>query len=107
MTMIDKDNVFFFFSSRRRHTRYWRDWSSDVCSSDLANLAPALIPVQASFKILGSTFFNCLKAVIAICFIIGKVFLAPALNLAYSWFGFTFLILFSASFSIISIGERF
>src|SRR5258707_5409805 len=23
------------FSSRRRHTRYWRDWSSDVCSSDL------------------------------------------------------------------------
>src|SRR3712207_3263348 len=29
------DNNFFFFSSRRRHTRYWRDWSSDVCSSDL------------------------------------------------------------------------
>src|SRR5947209_475398 len=28
---------FFFFSSRRRHTRYWRDWSSDVCSSDLYN----------------------------------------------------------------------
>src|SRR3712207_978628 len=27
--------MFFFFSSRRRHTRYWRDWSSDVCSSDL------------------------------------------------------------------------
>src|SRR3712207_8081391 len=27
----------FFFSSRRRHTRYWRDWSSDVCSSDLSN----------------------------------------------------------------------
>src|SRR3712207_7740138 len=26
----------FFFSSRRRHTRYWRDWSSDVYSSDLA-----------------------------------------------------------------------
>src|SRR3712207_4471258 len=24
-----------FFSNRRRHTRYWRDWSSDVCSSDL------------------------------------------------------------------------
>src|SRR3712207_1315373 len=30
---------FFFFSSRRRHTRYWRDWSSDVCSSDLLNVA--------------------------------------------------------------------
>src|SRR3712207_9449011 len=27
-----------FFSSRRRHTIYWRDWSSDVCSSDLAPL---------------------------------------------------------------------
>src|SRR5438067_8017098 len=27
---------FFFFSSRRRHTRSKRDWSSDVCSSDLA-----------------------------------------------------------------------
>src|SRR3712207_7204578 len=25
----------FVFSSRRRHTRYWRDWSSVVCSSDL------------------------------------------------------------------------
>src|SRR5215203_6491268 len=30
--------IFFFFSSRRRHTRYWRDWSSDVCSSDLEHV---------------------------------------------------------------------
>src|SRR5207249_8685248 len=28
-------HLFFFFSSRRRHTRSKRDWSSDVCSSDL------------------------------------------------------------------------
>src|SRR5256886_8708238 len=28
-------HVFFFFSSRRRHTRFDCDWSSDVCSSDL------------------------------------------------------------------------
>src|SRR5437763_6914232 len=28
-------SCFFFFSSRRRHTRYIGDWSSDVCSSDL------------------------------------------------------------------------
>src|SRR5882762_10620024 len=28
-------SVFFFFSSRRRHTRFKCDWSSDVCSSDL------------------------------------------------------------------------
>src|SRR6266542_1814702 len=30
---------FFFFSSRRRHTRCYRDWSSDVCSSDLPERA--------------------------------------------------------------------
>src|SRR5207245_3570741 len=29
---------FFFFSSRRRHTRCYRDWSSDVCSSDLRRI---------------------------------------------------------------------
>src|SRR5207248_6400840 len=29
-------SVLFFFSSRRRHTRSYGDWSSDVCSSDLA-----------------------------------------------------------------------
>src|SRR5690348_18448298 len=29
--------VFFFFSSRRRHTRWTGDWSSDVCSSDLVS----------------------------------------------------------------------
>src|SRR2546428_8591034 len=29
---------FFFFSSRRRHTRSDRDWSSDVCSSDLSDM---------------------------------------------------------------------
>src|SRR3712207_8402278 len=38
--------VFFFFSSRRRHTRYWRDWSSDVCSSDLQSEDDALRATQ-------------------------------------------------------------
>src|SRR3712207_9353464 len=37
---------FFFFSSRRRHTRYWRDWSSDVCSSDLSATAAALLDLD-------------------------------------------------------------
>src|SRR6266852_7509751 len=32
--------LFFFFSSRRRHTRCYRDWSSDVCSSDLQGPRP-------------------------------------------------------------------
>src|SRR5258707_9733939 len=31
---------FFFFTSRRRHTRYWGDWSSEVCSSDLDQPTP-------------------------------------------------------------------
>src|SRR5690606_40847026 len=35
---VDKFFVFFFFSSRRRHTRFSRDWSSDVCSSDLGGI---------------------------------------------------------------------
>src|SRR3989442_8064117 len=35
---------FFFFSSRRRHTRCGRDWSSDVCSSDLERLHRTLAP---------------------------------------------------------------
>src|SRR5882757_2705473 len=34
----------FFFSSRRRHTRYWRDWSSDECSSDLGRAAAIAAP---------------------------------------------------------------
>src|SRR5207245_6683220 len=37
---VDTVFFFFFFSSRRRHTRCYRDWSSDVCSSDLVILAP-------------------------------------------------------------------
>src|SRR5690606_39681918 len=36
----------FFFSSRRRHTRFSRDWSSDVCSSDLT-AGPDLTPAKA------------------------------------------------------------
>src|SRR2546428_9287985 len=36
-----RGGTFFFFSSRRRHTRSDRDWSSDVCSSDLTLAASA------------------------------------------------------------------
>src|SRR5258707_8648301 len=39
---------FFFFSSRRRHTRYWRDWSSDVCSSDLLGRVVEVHPDDAA-----------------------------------------------------------
>src|SRR5699024_11362525 len=49
---------FFFFSSRRRHTRSKRDWSSDVCSSDLVTLnevahsifyAPQYVAIEAGY----------------------------------------------------------
>ena len=41
----EKMSVFFFFSSRRRHTRLQGDWSSDVCSSDLvADVGDAVLP---------------------------------------------------------------
>src|SRR5216683_4179452 len=39
--------IFFFFSSRRRHTISDRDWSSDVCSSDLASAAIARCAIDA------------------------------------------------------------
>src|SRR2546421_7974761 len=38
-------SYFFFFSSRRRHTRSDRDWSSDVCSSDLVAREMETIPL--------------------------------------------------------------
>src|SRR2546429_9622822 len=44
--------ILFFFSSRRRHTRCSRDWSSDVCSSDL--LTETLLRETAQ-KVLGTT----------------------------------------------------
>src|SRR3712207_5610761 len=48
--------VMLFFASRRRHTRYWRNWSSDVCSSDLARvlrqeIAPADEEVAAALGV--------------------------------------------------------
>src|SRR5215203_572096 len=48
----------FFFSSRRRHTRYWRDWSSDVCSSDLVVLGALLFVLgfSAVFVSYGALF---------------------------------------------------
>src|SRR5262245_66681465 len=42
--------VFFFFSSRRRHTRCLSDWSSDVCSSDLARFEVRHGPVDVLLR---------------------------------------------------------
>src|SRR5690606_40076394 len=41
----------FFFSSRRRHTRFSRDWSSDVCSSDLHKVRILDEAITASVKL--------------------------------------------------------
>src|SRR5258707_15721720 len=53
-----------FFSSRRRHTRYWRDWSSDVCSSDLKRLASIFyaLALAASEEPTDKTYASRLKA---------------------------------------------
>src|SRR5438128_12131785 len=46
------DVCFFFFSSRRRHTRCYRDWSSDVCSSDLVERLAWRLAVWAGADVL-------------------------------------------------------
>src|SRR5439155_10235288 len=43
--------IFFFFSSRRRHTRWPRDWSSDVCSSDLLSRKRAQVCNSPSVRL--------------------------------------------------------
>src|SRR5438105_10784570 len=53
--------VFFFFSSRRRHTRSTRDRSSDVCSSDL----PGNAPVVEAAAINGAGVTATLRAAVA------------------------------------------
>src|SRR5438128_5774953 len=44
--------IFFFFSSRRRHTRCYRDWSSDVCSSDLDDAGHVSILIYSDESIV-------------------------------------------------------
>src|SRR5690348_18150813 len=50
--------MFFFFSSRRRHTRWTGDWSSDVCSSDLVKLGDNALAIGDIFG--GNAFQVCL-----------------------------------------------
>src|SRR6266511_3583744 len=73
--------VFLFccFSSRRRHTRFSRDWSSDVCSSDLA-MRPDTWPMFANPAIWGFFFEGLRETIylavvsIAIAFVVGMLF---------------------------------
>src|SRR5256885_4887775 len=54
LSLVILIDLFFFFSSRRRHTRLQGDWSSDVCSSDLIEAAAAKaaegVDVQADLQ---------------------------------------------------------
>src|SRR2546429_5014473 len=67
---------FFFFSSRRRHTRCSRDWSSDVCSSDLiAGVAGTILlgrlmdkHNKSAFRILAVAYFGAAVSI----FLIGE-----------------------------------
>src|SRR5690349_23860517 len=52
---ISRSHQFFFFSSRRRHTRSLRDWSSDVCSSDLDNAHQVASELSTRIPIYGRT----------------------------------------------------
>src|SRR5690349_22212167 len=47
---LSNKKSFFFFSSRRRHTRSLRDWSSDVCSSDLSTLPTIMSPPTSASR---------------------------------------------------------
>src|SRR3712207_6453326 len=55
---------FFFFSSRRRHTRYWRDWSSDVCSSDLFSMSPTSAIIMLSSMYWGALFGGAITSIL-------------------------------------------
>src|SRR5256885_7081308 len=55
--------AFFFFSSRRRHTRLQGDWSSDVCSSDLPDIQgiwsnATITPLERPKDLAGKEFFT-------------------------------------------------
>src|SRR3712207_9190348 len=67
--------ICFFFSSRRRHTRYWRDWSSDVCSSDLTApwMAAGVVPTACRTLTL---------YVVADALAVGRTARAPAVRAA-------------------------
>src|SRR5690554_5309540 len=54
-TRIDERLRYFFFSSRRRHTRCGRDWSSDVCSSDLVAINAPVAPAVTTISVSGLT----------------------------------------------------
>src|SRR5438128_12538348 len=102
------DCMTVFFSSRRRHTRCYRDWSSDVCSSDLwryffkQRMISFAMVLGISFLMLVSLLISAMLAAITGYFqvlIPGANFIWHALDIGVS-FGIVIL-LFAAIYKII------
>src|SRR5437870_13389477 len=87
--------VFFFFSSRRRHTRWPRDWSSDVCSSDLVmandavSLAVLCLVSADTLRVgLPRGLAIAVGAVLVVVGVSTKVWAARTLSDGYYWGNF-------------------
>src|SRR5256885_9370793 len=59
LIVLGMEMIFFFFSSRRRHTRLQGDWSSDVCSSDLQGAAGFDLTAIAGATVDNIILVNC------------------------------------------------
>src|SRR2546430_11030869 len=84
--------LYFFFSSRRRHTRFDCDWSSDVCSSDLERTRSARRGKAMRMLVIGFIFWIFIVPSLAGSFLI-LAFLAafvPPLYFALTWFAIAF-----------------
>src|SRR5207253_5236722 len=67
---IFRDILIFFFSSRRRHTRWPRDWSSDVCSSDLGGDLSGAIMAGAKIGVMTAGSVGTASTTIAPTFVV-------------------------------------
>src|SRR3989449_5553484 len=92
----------FFFSSRRRHTRCSRDWSSDVCSSDLTDL------IQITIKTIMEILFSGMVLVFLLLFVfLGNMRAALIVALTVPMallFTFSMMVIVGESANLISLG---
>src|SRR5256886_9605099 len=102
--MLAGDHNSFFFSSRRRHTRFDCDWSSDVCSSDLVSLHwfSALFGQQRTGDFAGSFTRSIVLAVIVLAITV-VVSVMAGLAFRRRFLGST-LVFYMAIFSLIIPG---